>query len=186
MFKLFMRVLYVLVVLIRGLFFIPAAPFLLFGRSYKRVKDWFFFATDFKGWESSRVIKQFMRASKYGLVALVMGILFIPAAPFLLFKWIYKRIQYRFFPPTFFKLWETDHLWGSLECKEGCCGNTDGFYRNIVPVRCPCGGVIHGDWDTSSVNEVYGPYDEFRCDACNKEYLSDDVIKMKKKQTAGA
>ena len=185
MFKLFMRVLYVLVALIRGLFFIPAAPFLLFGRIYKRVKDNFFFATHFRGWESSGVLKQVRRASLYGLVALVMGIFFILAAPFLLFRWIHRRIQYKFFPPTFFKLWETDHLWGSLECEEGCCG-TDGFYGGIAPVRCRCGGVIHGDWDTSSMDEEYGPYDEFRCDACNKKYRCDDVIKMKKEQTAGA
>lgn len=73
-----------------------------------------------------------------------------------------------------------NHLKGSLGCTAGCCNNKDGFYANVTPVQCQCGGVIHGSWVPSSINDTYGPYDFFECDACHTSYDFDTVIEIKK------
>ena len=83
---------------------------------------------------------------------------------------------------VFFELWDRKHLRGSLDCKEGWCGAREGYFADTVPVNCPCGGVIHGEWEAWSINEELGPYDEFKCDKCGKKYISSDVAKMHKKQ----
>lgn len=80
-----------------------------------------------------------------------------------------------------FEEWPCDkHTIGSSECKAGICGHDSGWNSGVVPKSCPCGGVVHGNCDLSTINETCGPFERFQCDQCKKEYVFDEVRDLEK------
>jgi hypothetical protein len=71
------------------------------------------------------------------------------------------------------------HIAGSLECTANWCGTTSGYFGNIFPFPCPCGGVIHAQLHLPSYLNTDGFYGSCMCDKCKKEYYIDDVIDMR-------